>query len=169
MLLSLLVIGSMLNALMTLPYTLQLAYGWTKLAFYKNIVAVIFLVPLMVWMVQMYQGIGAAWVLIALNLGLLIIEVLIMHQRLLKFEMNRWYSQDVFIPVLIVSSIGLIAREILPMDASKVILLLVVLSTVFFSFIASAWATGNLNIQSLQLLKTHSWRKPSRVDSTLGP
>jgi O-antigen/teichoic acid export membrane protein len=155
MLLSLLVIGSMLNALMTLPYTLQLAYGWTKLAFYKNIVAVIFLVPLMVWMVQMYQGIGAAWVLIALNLGLLIIEVLIMHQRLLKGEMNRWYSQDVFVPVLIVSSIGLIAREILPVDASKAILLLVVLSTVFFSFIASAWATGNLNTKSILLLKTN--------------
>ena len=123
----------------------------------------------MLWMVPIYQGIGAAWVLIALNLGLLIIEVLIMHQRLLKGEMNRWYSQDVFIPVLIVSSIGLIAREILPVDASKVILLLVVLSTVFFSFIASAWATGTLNIQSLQLLKTHGWRKLGRVGSTLGP
>ena len=169
MLLSLLTIGTTIKAFMTLPYTLQLAYGWTKLTFYKDIFALIFLIPLMLWMVPIYQGIGAAWVLIALNLGLLIIEVLIMHQRLLKGEMNRWYSQDVFIPVLIVSSIGLIAREILPMDASKVILLLVVLSTVFFSFIASAWATGNLNIQSLQLLKTHSWRKPGRADSALVP
>ncbi|MFB3080283.1 MAG: lipopolysaccharide biosynthesis protein, partial [Nitrosomonadaceae bacterium] len=69
MLLSLLVVGSMIKAVMLLPYTLQLAYGWTKLAFYKNVVAVIFLVPLMVWMVQMYQGIGAAWVWIILNLG----------------------------------------------------------------------------------------------------
>ena len=40
--LTLLIIGTAFNALMTLPYTLQLAHGWTKLAFYKNIVAVIY-------------------------------------------------------------------------------------------------------------------------------
>jgi len=66
--LTLLIIGTAFNALMTLPYMLQLAHGWTKLAFYKNIIAVIILVPLMLWMVQMYQGVGAAWVCIILNL-----------------------------------------------------------------------------------------------------
>ena len=73
MLLSLLIIGTTIKAFMTLPYTLQLAHGWTKLAFYKNIIAVTILFPSMLWMVQIYQGIGAAWVLIFLNLGLLII------------------------------------------------------------------------------------------------
>jgi len=159
MLLSLLVIGSMINALMLLPYTLQLAYGWTKLAFYKNVVAVIFLVPLMVWMVQMYQGIGAAWVWIILNLAYLIFEVPIMHRRLLKGEMGKWYSRDVFLPILIVSAIGLIAHEILPADSSKMIILLGVLSTFAFSFVTSAWATGHLNIQLIQLLKANDRRK----------
>ena len=168
MLLSLLVIGSMIKAVMLLPYTLQLAYGWTKLAFYKNVVAVIFLVPLMVWMVQMYQGIGAAWVWIILNLGYFIFEVPIMHRRLLKGEMGKWYRRDIILPILIVSTIGLIAREILPVNSSKMILLLGVLSTFALAFVASAWATGHLNIiQFIQLLKANDRRKSGRTDSTV--
>jgi O-antigen/teichoic acid export membrane protein len=163
--LTLLIIGTALNALMILPFALQLAYGWTKLAIYKNVVAIIFLVPLMVWMVQMYQGIGAAWAWIILNFGYLIFEVPIMHRRLLKGEMGKWYSRDVFLPILIVSTIGLIAREILPVDSSKIIILLVVLSTFTLSFVVSAWATGHLNIQMIQLLKANGRRKSDLAES----
>jgi len=163
--LTLLIIGTALNALMILPFALQLAYGWTKLAIYKNVVAIIFLVPLMVWMVQMYQGIGAAWAWIILNLAYLIFEVPIMHRRLLKGEMGKWYSRDVFLPILIVSTIGWIAHEILPADSSKMIMLLGIFSTLTLSFIASAWATGHLNIQFIQLLKANDRRNSGLAES----
>lgn len=149
--LTLLMIGSALNTVMTLPYALQLAYGWTKLAIYKNIVATVLLVPLMVWMVQIYQGIGAAWVWIILNLGYFIFEVPIMHRRLLKGEMGKWYGRDVILPVIIVTIIGLVARAILPEDSSKVITLLGVLSTLALSLLASAWVAGYLNIKILKV------------------
>ena len=158
--LTLLIIGTAFNALMTLPYTLQLAHGWTKLAFYKNIVAVIILVPLMLWMVQMYQGVGAAWVWIILNLGYIIFEVPIMHRYLLKDEMGRWYRRDIILPIIIVGTIGLIARETLPEDSSNIIMLLGVFSTFAFSFVAASWSTGHLNImQFMRLLKTNNWDK----------
>ena len=153
MILSILIIGTVINGLMTLPYTLQLAYGWTRLTLYKNIVAVILLVPLMIWMVQMYHGIGAALAWVILNFGYIIFEIPIMHQRLLRNEMGRWYRRDIILPVLIVTLIGFIAREILPEDSSKPIMLLVMLSTCAFTFVASAWATGNLNRESLSLLR----------------
>ncbi len=71
-------------------------------------------------------------------------------------------SRDVFLPILIVSVIGLIAHEILPVGSSKIIMLLGVLSTFALSFIASAWATGHLNIiQFIRLLKTNDRRKSS--------
>ena len=54
MLLSLLIAGTTIKAYMTLPYTLQLAHGRTKLAFYKNVVAVIIMIPLMLWAAQIY-------------------------------------------------------------------------------------------------------------------
>ncbi len=165
MLLSLLIIGTTINGLMMLPYTLQLAYGWTKLTIYKNIVAVILLIPLMIWMVHMYQGIGAAWAWIILNLGYLVFEIPIMHRRLLKDEIGRWYRQDIILPILIVSTIGLIAHEILPVDASSIIILLVMLSTFVLAFVATAWATGNLNTQSIRLLKTNNRRKSGPSNS----
>ena len=153
MILSLLVVGSVINGLMTLPYTLQLAYGWTKLTIYKNIIAIILLVPLMIWMVQMYHGIGAAMAWVILNLGYIIFEIPVMHQRLLKNEMGRWYRRDIFLPVLIVTIIGFVASEILPEDSSKPIILLAILFTCVLSFVASAWATGNLNREALSLLR----------------
>ena len=119
MLLSLLVIGSMITAILLMPYALQLAYGWTKLAFYKSVIAMIFLVPLMVWMVQMYQGIGAAWVWIILNLSYLIFEVPIMHRRLLKSEMWKWYSIDFSFPVIVVFTVGYTSYILMPLDLSK--------------------------------------------------
>jgi len=119
----------------------------------------------MVWMVQMYQGIGAAWVWIILNFGYFIFEIPIMHRRLLKGEMGKWYSRDVFLPILIVTTIGLIAHEILPVDSSKMIMLLGVLSTCILSFIAAAWATGHLNIQFIQLLKANDRRKSGLADN----
>jgi O-antigen/teichoic acid export membrane protein len=151
--LTFLIIGTALNAVMTLPYTLQLAYGWTRLAIYKNIIAVVLLVPLMVWMVQVWQGIGAAWVWIILNLGYFILEVPIMHRRLLKVEMGKWYGRDVILPVLIVTIIGLIGRAILPMDASKLITLLGIFGTFALSFVAAAWIAGFLNIKTLKFDK----------------
>ena len=154
--LTLLIIGTAFNALMTLPYMLQLAHGWTKLAFYKNIVAVFILVPLMLWMVQMYQGVGAAWVWVILNLGYIIFEVPIMHRRLLKGEMGKWYRRDIILPILIVTTIGLIARETLPEDSSKIIMLLGVFSTLTLSFVISALTMGHLDImQFIRLLKSH--------------
>ncbi len=69
-------------------------------------------------------------------------------------------SRDVFLPILIVSVIGLIAHEILLVGSSKIIMLLGVLSTFALSFIASAWATGQLNIiQFIRVLKANDGRK----------
>ena len=149
--LTLLMIGTALNALMTLPYTLQLAYGWTKLAFYKNVIAVILLVPLMVWMVGTYQGIGAAWAWIILNFGYFIFEVPVMHRRLLKDEMGKWYRRDIILPILIVTVIGLLTRAIMPVGASKLVTLLGMLITLALTFAVSVLAANHLNIRMLNV------------------
>jgi O-antigen/teichoic acid export membrane protein len=149
--LSLLMIGTALNAVMTLPYALQLAHGWTQLAIYKNIAATVLLVPFMVWMVQIYQGIGAAWVWVILNLGYFVFEVPIMHRRLLKSEMTQWYKQDVILPVIIVTIIGLVARVFLPIDSSMLVTLLGVLCVFALSLLTLAWFAGYLNTIKLKV------------------
>ncbi len=119
LLLSLLIAGSTLNSLMLLPLTLQLSYGWTKLSFFKNIVAVILYIPLLLWLVSRAGAIGAAVVWILLNAGYFLMEIPIMHTRLLKNEMWRWYFKDVGVPVLIVASVAGLSRILLPQDGSS--------------------------------------------------
>lgn len=95
------VIGSTLNALMTLPYNLQLAHGWTRLSFYKNVLSVLLLIPLLLVLVHAWSTQGAALVWVILNAGYFLIEVPLMHRMILKGEMKHWYLNDVGIPLLV--------------------------------------------------------------------
>ena len=97
--LSLLIVGTALNGLMGLPYALQLAHGWTKLAFSSNLIAVIILVPAIIYMTKWYGPVGAASVWIALNCMYILITVQFMHRRLLPEEKWRWYVQDLGMPI----------------------------------------------------------------------
>ncbi len=134
-LLSLLTIGATFNALMTLPFTLQLAYGWTKLSFLKNVIAVIVLVPLLILLISRYGAIGAAFVWIILNAGYFIVEIPIMHHRLLKPEMWRWYFQDVGMPLLMILSFVFCSRFFMPHFASTFATLIWILLTGFLTLI----------------------------------
>jgi O-antigen/teichoic acid export membrane protein len=113
---SILIIGSALNGLMNLPYALQLAHGWTKLALYTNIIASIVLVPMIYFLVQQYGVVGAASAWVILNSGYVLICVRIMHSRLLKGEQWRWYLNDVAVPLLAGFSVALIWRLLFTPD-----------------------------------------------------
>lgn len=99
-LVSVLVTGSALNGLVTVPYALQLAHGWTRLGLCVNAAAVVVLTPAIVLMASRYGAVGAAWVWVALNTGYLLVMVQIMHRRLLKAEKLRWYCRDVGMPLV---------------------------------------------------------------------
>lgn len=99
MIVSIMICGTALNGIINPAYALQLAYGWTKMPFYKNLIAVIVLAPLIVYSTKIYGAIGAASVWLILNMGFVFIEIPIMHRKLLKNEKWRWYFYDVCIPL----------------------------------------------------------------------
>lgn len=101
LLVSLLVVGNALHGLMHIPYALQLAYGWTKFAFYQNIMAVIVLVPAIYFATLYWGALGAAAVWIVLNCGYVFISIQLMHRRLLVKEKLNWYENDVGKPLLV--------------------------------------------------------------------
>jgi O-antigen/teichoic acid export membrane protein len=140
-LVSLMVIGTAMNSLMVLPYTLQLAHGWTKLVFSQNLISTILLVPLMIFMVKTYGAIGAPIVWIILNAGYLAIMIPLMHKRILTSEMKQWYLLDIGAPLLIIAVIVLSARFLLPIDASKSVTLLWIVFTPMIAFIIAFLAS----------------------------
>ncbi|MHB1097285.1 MAG: oligosaccharide flippase family protein [Gemmatimonadaceae bacterium] len=112
-LVSILVCGTAINGLMNAPYALQLAYGWTRLSIFKNVVAVAFLVPLTIFLSSRYGAVGAASAWLILNLGYLLIEIPVMHFRLFRHEKARWYRQDVGVPLLASLFVGTVGRVLL--------------------------------------------------------
>ncbi|MCK9230765.1 MAG: oligosaccharide flippase family protein [Syntrophales bacterium] len=100
-LVSILIIGTALNGLMNIPYALQLAHGWTRLAFYVNLVAVTAIVPLTILMAWHYGAVGAAIVWVVLNSGYVLVAIQFMHRRLLISEKRTWYIKDVGFPLVV--------------------------------------------------------------------
>ena len=114
LLLKLQIVGNAFLALMLLPVALQFAFGWTKLSFYKNVVAVALYVPSLLIMVSRFGAPGAAGVWIIVTVGYFLIEIQIMHRRILRGHQWRWYAMDVGIPIAV--SVGVIGAARLMLD-----------------------------------------------------
>ncbi len=149
---SILVCGTALNGLMNPPYALQLAFGWTRLAFLKNVVAVILLVPLIIFMTRYYGATGAASVWLVLNMGYIFFEIPIMHRRLLCKEKWRWYRQDVCFPLIICIFVAGIGRLFMNRQMSEFTMSLYLIAiaaltlgtTVIMTPLTRSWLFKNL-------------------------
>ena len=115
-LVSILVAGTAVNGVLQIPYALQLAHGWTRIAILGNIVSVVLLVPLMIVLTTWYGAAGAASIWVALNVGYLLISVPVMHLRLLPGEQWRWYAQDVGRPLLAGLGVAVVGRLFIKAD-----------------------------------------------------
>jgi len=114
-----LALGSFFNGLMWIPYQMQLAHGWTSLTIRINTVAVLLLVPAILWLVPIYGAIAAAWVWVVLNAGYLVFDIYFMHRRLIPTEKWRWYRQDIMIPLGAASAAALLCRWLMPVDLGR--------------------------------------------------
>ena len=104
--------GSLANALVLLPYGLQIASGWTSLSVRKNVIAVALTIPALLFLVPRYGTVGAASIWFAINLGYVLFEIPIMHSRLLKGAALAWYTRAVCLPLLVAGGIGFASRAL---------------------------------------------------------
>lgn len=116
MIVALLVLGNMFNGFMTIPYALQLAHGWTRLALYQNIIGVLFLAPAIYFLSREYGGLGAAFAWMLLNLGYLSIGAPFMYLRIMRGHGWRWLFFDILLPtsvalVLLMSVSALLSND----------------------------------------------------------
>ncbi|WP_150430167.1 lipopolysaccharide biosynthesis protein [Dechloromonas sp. CZR5] len=123
-------LGTLFNTLMMVPYFLQVASGWVRLSIYKNIFLLFLFVPTLIFAVPKYGAIVGGWCWLAINVGYYFVEIPIMHRRLLKNEMWSWWVIDTFIPALITAVVFSAANYIFPKNLSSWF-------SVFFAFLAS--------------------------------
>ena len=138
---SLLVTGMAMGALLHIPYALQMAYGWTSLTFYLNLAAIVFLVPAMIWSTVHYGAAAAAATWIALFLGMILVGIHFMHKRLLKTEKRHWYLQDVILPLIGPATVGVLGRWLFPTQSSPVVQIICLASISTLALSASVLMT----------------------------
>lgn len=111
---AILVTGSALNGLVNIPYALQLAHGWTRLAAGLNAASLLIALPLCLWLVPRYGMAGAATIWLLANLVSLMVGVPLMHRRLLIGQVMRWALRDTAPPLLAGLCAALIMAALLP-------------------------------------------------------
>jgi len=138
LLLRLIAIGGALNGLMSLPYALQLASGWTRLPFLTNAVAAVLIVPLLVAATFQWGAVGAASAWVALNTGYLLFNIPIMHRRILPGEAGRWYVRTIGGPFVVTLLVSGIARVIFLGGSTRLWLAVSLLLVWMIALIASS-------------------------------
>ena len=129
-LVSLITVGTMLNGLVTIPYSIQLAYGYLKLGLIVNFVSAIILIPAFYFGVKTYGVIAAGWVWFILNLGYVMINVSYMHRKYLINDAEDWYLKDI-LPSIAISALTAGLMFFLQSGVSSSVYILLIITLTF--------------------------------------
>lgn len=155
------------NSLMAMPYALQLAHGWTKLAFYVNLASAVAMIPFVVVSTHYYGALGGALSWAALNLIYVLSIPHLMHARLLTTEKWRWFREDVVPQLAVVTVLVGSLRILAPMPVeAPVMTILLLMTTWLLAYVGCVFASPLLRNAILSVVT--KWRRPvteSRTDA----
>jgi O-antigen/teichoic acid export membrane protein len=137
--LALLALGNLCNAFMYVPYTTQLAHGWTSFSVRVNIVAVLLIIPAIVWSVPRFGAVGAAAVWLALNASYVLVGIHFMHRKILPGEKWRWYWDAIFKPVIIGTAVMLASRQWVNLPQDRALLAAALVSIGLVELLLLLW------------------------------
>jgi O-antigen/teichoic acid export membrane protein len=129
--LTILALGTAVNGLMNLPYALQLAHGWTKLALVTNMFLIVMMIPLLLILVNCYGPVGAAMVWLILNSVYFFVGAPIMHRYLMKGELMTWYLKDICSPLIGILLVVIPARLLIHVEMQRTQMSLMLLAVLF--------------------------------------
>jgi O-antigen/teichoic acid export membrane protein len=112
--LALLVAGTALNGLLHVPYALQLAAGWTRLAVRLNLVLLALGLPALVLGAARWGAVAGAAVWLGVNLVYFALGAPWTHRRLLPGATARWLFGDLGAPAAAAALVAGLARALAP-------------------------------------------------------
>lgn len=148
----LLVGGSAVNGVMTIPYALQLSHGWTRPALIFGILAVVGYLPFMFLMAISYEGEGAAFSWLLFNVVYFVVMAPIIHRHLLPGTFAEWLGLDVLLPTVCAAAVVALAAA-LPRFQSEVARLALITGTCAVAVLVTGGAAGRIRRWALQKLR----------------
>lgn len=161
---SLLAVGTACNALMGVPYTLQLAYGHTRLVMIVNVIGVVIFVPAMLIVAPLWGAVGAAALWAALNMSYVLVVLPLMHRTILRGHLLSWWTIDVGPAAVVTFGVLLVVRLGLDQASMEAPLRgLVILGCIWL--VATAVAT--MSLPAGRELATRAWRRAKSLNVRL--
>jgi len=148
--LSVIAIGTMFNAFMHIPYALQLAHSYTRLALVQNIIAVILLAPL-TWFLATHYGLTFAalpWLIV--NAGYVIFSAPLMHWNLALPGLREWYVKSLLKPIFYSGFIMTLFKVLWVMSFGHQFVLILLPITLITGFLITIF---NSQLLSLSILR----------------
>ena len=142
-LISILACGALIHGSMTLPYQIQLAYGWTMLNVKVNSIAIVIFIPLLLLLVSIYGVHGAAIAWLILNFFSLIVITTLMHKRILPLEKIRWFLYDLSLPIAMAALVGFTSSRF-AVDGNFILIVLHIILTGIAMLVASVAVSSEL-------------------------
>lgn len=156
-LVSVLAIGAALNLLMSVPYALQYASGWTSLVFWMNVFCIVLLVPAMIASVLRWGPVGAATAGAIVNGLYVLVAVTLMHRRLLRGQTWRWYIEDAILPCAAATATVTVGRLLIARNLKPIFALPEIFIVLLAAFVASAGAASSIRCE-IRVRLASRWR-----------
>ena len=150
---SILVLGTILNGLLWVPYQIQLAYGWTKLSFISNLISVFFIVIILCYTVPTFGIIGAPIGWLVLNMFTFFITTYYVFKKVLKNQKNIWIKEDIIFPLISPVLISFLASSLISTTSIPLIILYLLLS-ISISIVLSIYCSSKIKPIFLNILNT---------------
>lgn len=159
-LLSILMIGNLLNGLVHIPYNAQLAFGRTRLIILINLIAICVSIPALIWLTPKYGGIAAAWIWLSISAFYVLVGVNLMHHSILESEKWRWYIHDVATPIVASICLTVALYVLWPWSINAGFDLVGLLFTLISSTVSSAFAAPAIRKKILQKIQLGTLFRP---------
>lgn len=140
--LTLLILGSLLNMMMQMPYFYQLALGRTRTLVITNIIAVVMIVPMLVIMTTSYGAVGGAAVWPILNLGYLFLSAPVIFRTIMPGAYGDWFRDDLVWPLSGPCMILLVGHWVFPDDSSRLVQAVIIASLASAALLISGLQAG---------------------------
>lgn len=132
---TLLVIGTTINGMCSVPAYAASAFGWPQLITATNMLQAIVIVPLIVVLAYYWHGVGAALAWVAINCTYLFFMLPRFFMKYLRQERYNWYQRDELLPAVLTFAICICSLMIMRERMS-----------IFFQFLqlAATWVVASV-------------------------
>jgi O-antigen/teichoic acid export membrane protein len=150
--LTLLIAGNALNAMLNVPYSLQVAAGRLSLVMMLNLLAALLMAPLTVLLCIRYGAPGGAGAWLVVNVVYVLVGMFLMHRRMLRGELLRWYRSDFVPPAFASGAVAVLAAILMPFGLGKLAELAWMAGALACALVGALLATNELRARILMVV-----------------